>query len=155
MGVYRCKHFEIYELIPEEIYSKRARICDIDNICSDAHRLLKRNGAFWREWLLFDRRLLMTIDKLREKFGVVTCNNWFHGGNNNNCGFRVKFGYGQHPRGRAFDLHFKQAELADVQQEIQLNRVKWKDISGIEIGKTITWLHIDTRNYDGLMVFDC
>ena len=63
---YTPKHFKVYELVPESIYKKFG---------DSALRF-------------FDDRILITADRIREKYGKMVCNNWFWGGEYDSRGFR-------------------------------------------------------------------
>ena len=43
--MYRCEYFALYELVPEEVYLERGE----------------------KAWELLDKRLLITLDRLRER----------------------------------------------------------------------------------------
>ena len=70
--MYKPKHFELYELLPPDLYQA----------------LKEQEGKGWR---LFDDRLLRTLDKLKEVFpkGGITINNYFWGGNRRWSGLRT------------------------------------------------------------------
>ena len=125
----------------------------------EVHKLLKAKGAFWREWLLFDSRLLQVADELRATFGKCTVNDWFWGGQFNWSGFRTSEYEGsklfsQHSHGRALDMKFGRNKLEKIQSKIIDDRLTWKEIKGLEKGEKVTWLHVDVRNSSRLMVFN-
>ena len=51
--MYRCNHFAIHELVPRNIFKDRGE----------------------KAWELLDDRLLITLDRLRERYGPMTVNN--------------------------------------------------------------------------------
>lgn len=130
MSGYRCRHFDIRELIPPEIYDAR------------------RDGA----WELLDPGALMTLDALHDQFGGVVINDWHWGGNFKESGLRA-FGtstgakWSQHKYGRAFDCKFKSAEVSHVHEYILLHPAQFPYVTTLEaLASTPTWLHFDTRN---------
>ena len=133
--IYIPKYFKIYELLPPYFYE------------SNKHR----GDALW---YIFDNRLLLTLDQLRETFGKMYINNWYWGGNRQYSGWRpfdYKGAYlSQHKFGRAADIIFNKHDAESVRQWIIKNS-KFKYITGMELG--VSWLHIDVRNYDGLYLF--
>ena len=156
--MYKCKYFTLKELLPPSIYNDKT-------ISDDA------------KWGLFDERILIAADLLREKFGVCTINS----GSLDSCGFRemndnAGAKYSQHKFGRALDLHFKNAKADDVRQWIRQYKNTLichvpiplteqqivnmgcyyylnldKIITAIETN--ISWVHIDCRNGIALMEF--
>lgn len=139
--MYKCKHFKIYELVPPSLYNKFGEKC----------------------WQLFDERLLMTLDAMRERFGSCTINDWKWGGIFSHSGLRDETFYGtvekyltsrsQHKYGRAADCKFKDYTAQEVRAIILQEKEKFPYISFIETGplkggKPMTWVHIDVRNSD-------
>ena len=115
-----------------------------------------------RQWLLFDERILITADKLRDRYGAMVCNTWHCGGHHSFRGFRTwatKVGdyNSQHKLGRALDLIPIHVEAEEIREEIIANPDKgeFKYITAIETD--VPWLHIDCRNYskvrNGLLQF--
>ena len=83
---YRPRNFKIQELVPKEMYD---------------------NYSEWKLWLMFDDRILKAADVLRNKYGVMICNDWLWGGKSHYRGFRpmdYDDGLSQHKFGRALDL---------------------------------------------------
>jgi len=134
--MYKSDHFWIEELLPKEFFLKYRH----------------KGDALW---LIFDDRLLMTLDSLRDQFGIMTINDWLWSGNRQFSGFRPWDSLGselsQHKFGRAADVIFRDHEAKDIREWIIKNRNYFPYITGIE--KDVSWLHIDVRNYDGLLIF--
>lgn len=127
--MYKCKYFKIHELVPPNVYEERGE----------------------RAWYLLDNRMLMVIDRLREKFGLMTINNYEFGGVREWAGLRTSnspyySAYSQHSFGRAFDIIFKDTSTDRVRNHILANQEEFPEIGGIELGTS--WLHIDGRNHD-------
>ena len=109
--------------------------------------------------LLLDDRALVTLDRLRERYGVLTVNNWHLGGSREWSGLRTKESpyfsqYSQHTFGRAFDCIFKEVSANEVRQDIIAGYDSDQDfefINAIELGTS--WLHFDVRNTERLMRF--
>ena len=119
-----------------------------------------------RNWRRFSPEILVTADKLRDDYGVMTCNE----GSLNGCGFRLPLkedsnifydidGLSDHYFGRALDLHPKETTSEririDIVNEKKLSKMVSKEypipvndrypfITFLEID--ITWLHIAYRN---------
>ena len=64
---YRCKHFDVSELVPEDLLNDTPE------------------PVIWR---MFDNRALMSLDALRETFGKAVVNTWPFGGDAHFRGFR-------------------------------------------------------------------
>jgi len=97
---------------------------------------------------LLDCRLIKSDQKLRDKFGVVTINNWISDGSRNFSGLRMGGDSyysktSQHSFGRASDKLFKNATAEEVRLYIKDN---WEElgITSIELG--VSWVHSDVRN---------
>jgi len=133
----RSKHFIIEELVPKELYD-----------------LVKEDTL----WELFDERLLETIDKLKETFneGSITINNWKWNGDRTQSGLRTKDSKyysptSQHSLGKAVDCIFSSYNVDSVRQYIINNPDEFPYVKGIE--RDVSWLHIDTRLRDDVLVF--
>ena len=94
-----------------------------------------------------DGTMLIALDRLRDRFGSITINNYLWGGNLQYAGYRpFDSGTGsndsQHCFGRAFDLKFgSQVDLEEVISHIQ------SSMPEITIVRKYNWgLHIDNRN---------
>ena len=136
---YVSKYLEPHELVDKET---------LDSV----------GGSAIRVSMLFDDRLLVTADKLRERYGVIHCNNWFWGGRFSQRGLRSPFSetgakFSDHKFGRALDVHFNNITAQEVRQDI-LNDPFCDDFKYITVlemtlnGKPISWLHFGTRNWD-------
>ncbi len=138
--MYKCNHFKIYELVTPEMYNKWGEKC----------------------WQLFDERILITLDALRERFGSCVVNDWKWGGRFDDSGFRDENFYSsveayfrsrsQHKFGRAVDAKFK-VPAHEVRKYILENPDEFPYVTFIEVGplkdgSVMTWVHIDVRNGD-------
>lgn len=129
--MYKCKHFELYELAPK--------------MYQDVGETL---------WELFDDRALETLDVLREKFGSMTVNNYHWNGANQFRGVRTSEFYGsaekndhsrsQHKYGRAFDVTFKDHTAVEIRNYVVDHPEEFPHITFLEVG--ISWFHFDVRN---------
>jgi len=131
--MYKPNHFGIKELVPKALYNK-----------------YKSKGDAFLFQVVFDERLLRLIDRIREEYGSMTCNDWPWGGSNQYRGFRppdcsIGAVLSQHRFGRAVDLIPKSITPDEIRTEIIANQNsdKWKDVGGLEMD--ISWLHIDVR----------
>lgn len=127
--MYKCKYFQIKELVSPVVYSERGE----------------------RAWQLLDKRLLVTIDRLRDKFGPMIINNWSWGWHRKYSGLRLPGDeyyskYSQHSFGRAADCLFENTTVELVRRDIISDPHSFmsKYIKGIEMD--VPWLHIDVRN---------
>jgi len=134
--VYKCIHFEIHELVSRRIYEDHGELA----------------------WELLDDRLLITIDRLRERYGKTTINNYHWGGNRQWSGLRTPDSpyytpYSQHTFGRAADCLFRDYTAQAVRTHILNNpgHTDFMYITSVERGTS--WLHIDTRNCNRIKAF--
>lgn len=130
---YQCKYFSLFELLPADIYEH----------CVS-------NGV--NAWEIFDNRLLISIDQIRDKFGRMTINDWKWGGNRNWSGLRTPdsplySATSQHTFGRAADCIFADHSAEDVRRFILKNKNLFPYIRAIEMD--VSWLHLDVRNCTG------
>ena len=103
---------------------------------------------------LMDMRIIHAAQFIRDELGeTVYINNWFQGGNLDECGLRT-FGtktgavYSQHKFGRALDLHSPAGVKAmlEVVKKYEKSLILDQLITTVEdISFTPTWLHIDCR----------
>ena len=137
---YIPKWFQLYELMPPELYT-------YDMMVSEEARE-RAFAAF------FDEKLLITIDVVREIIGLpLICNTWFQDGNRKNCGYRSKtcsvgVKNSQHKLGKAVDLICHKMSAEEMRQRIKENEDKLPYPIRIEDGENITWLHIDTKEFN-------
>jgi hypothetical protein len=103
----------------------------------------KENRLMW----MLDKRLVESDQKLRDKFGSVTINDWWNGGDRNYSGIRLPdspyYSFtSQHTWGRASDKIFKDAMATEVRSYIKSNYL-YLGITCIE--DNVTWVHSDVR----------
>ncbi len=125
--MYSPKHFKSQELVPPEIFHSR--------------------GQYSLE--LIDERVLITLDRLRERFGVCIVNNWHLDGNYKYSGFRTPESEcysptSQHSFGRAMDCKFKGISAAEIRAAVIRDRLEFPWITFIE--DEVNWFHFDVRN---------
>ena len=136
MQIYKCNHFEIHELVPPAVYRDRKEAA----------------------WELLDQYALITLDRLREKHGKATVNNWYWNGSRLWSGLRTPNSpyyrpYSQHTFGRAFDMIFNDVSAQDVRDDMEENPndMTYRYITSIEL--EVTWFHFDVRNCDTLKTY--
>lgn len=132
--MYICKHFALHELVPPHVYKERGQ----------------------KGWELLDDRALRTLDALRDRFGVITINNYEWGGERKWSGLRTPESpyyspYSQHTFGRAFDCVFHEITAEEVRQTILKDKNAFPEITAIELD--VSWLHCDFRNTTKIKVF--
>lgn len=127
--IYKCVHFAIHELVPRRIFEARGE----------------------KAWQLLDVNALITLDRLREKYGPITVNNYYWGGEREWSGLRTPNSpfyslTSQHTYGRAFDCLFAETTADKVRTDLLINPngLVAEFINTIEMGTS--WLHFDTRN---------
>lgn len=136
-----AKHFDIRELVPEQVYLDRGD----------------------KAWELLDDRAILTLDALREHFGPMIVNNW-HMFNHPSwtpklrqwAGLRTSDSpwgtqYSQHQFGRAFDVIFRDWRSKDVRAYILANPDKFPYIGSLELG--VSWFHFDVRNCERIKTY--
>lgn len=105
---------------------------------------------------LLDKRMVEADQMLRERFGPITINNWWWGGDRNWSGLRTQDSpyyspTSQHSFARASDKLFKYVTAEEVREDIKVNCKKY-GITAIEEG--VSWVHSDTRwIIDGFVTF--
>ena len=134
--LYKCRYFEIQELVPIEVYRNRGE----------------------RAWQLLQTVALIALDKLRDRYGPITVNNWYWHGPREWSGLRTTDSpyyspYSQHTFGRAFDCIFERVTAEEVRRGIldNPNDNAFASITAIELG--VSWLHFDTRNVERIYTF--
>ena len=133
--MYRCKHFIIEELVPEELYLEVTRLYIHKSV---AERIL---------WAMFEEDMLKAIDWIKEQYSPndpVTINNWKWGGNRNWSGLRTVDspyyrGGSQHSIGNAFDMVFTNITA----QEIRADLMTRSDVPFTRVEGGVSWLHCD------------
>ena len=132
----KSKYFKVHELVPKKMYEKYGE----------------------KAWRYVDARLIETIDKLKEHFnlGTMTINNYFWNGDREWSGIRTpdspNYSYGsQHSFANAFDIVFSHYSAEEVRNYIIDNPHEFQYIKGMEL--EVSWLHIDVRNEDDIVLF--
>ena len=134
---YIPKWFEPYELVPKETYKE-----------------LEKLDKLYQVWWLFDPRILQVIDLIRKRYGKMVVNTWWWEGKHHYRGFRpagVRVGSkrSQHRFGRAVDLIPVEVSVEEIRSDIKGGEdFHW--ITCIE--EDVSWLHVDCRNYRGLLL---
>lgn len=156
--IYICKYFKIQELVPPRMYNT----------------MVERNKVI-NMWIPLNREMLMTLDMLREAYGVpVTINNWHSGGNRTASGLRLHDSNeysltSAHSFGHGFDLIFAGIPASKIREDMRdagcfepgfKERAKsftpkdrgfiFRFINRVENtlnGKQITWFHMDQGNH--------
>ncbi|MFQ3202102.1 MAG: hypothetical protein ACI87I_000398 [Pseudoalteromonas tetraodonis] len=108
---------------------------------------------------LFDDRALRMLQKLRDKFGPCTVNNWFFDGANQYRGYRpldctIGAKRSQHKLGKAFDCSFKNFTAQQVRDYVLAHPQEFPYITAIE--GQVSWFHFDVRTptWTGIKVFN-
>jgi hypothetical protein len=99
---------------------------------------------------LLDQRLIVADQKLSDRFGPVTINNWWIGGTRNWSGIRTPqsplFSFtSQHAHGRASDKLF----LVPAEEVRKYIREYWLELGISCIEDKVSWVHSDVRNLTG------
>lgn len=133
----KSKYFKAHELVPSHIYAHYGD----------------------KSYRFIDSRLIETIDTIKEHFnlGTMTINNYAWNGDREWSGLRtpVSNWYSEtsmHAHGKAIDAVFSDYSAEEVRNFIIENKNLFPHIKGIELG--VSWLHIDTRNEDSLVLFN-
>jgi hypothetical protein len=134
---YEPKWFKPYELVPKFLY---------DSYGASSLRFL-------------DNRILWTIDKLRDRYGVIVCNDWKWGGQFDSRGYRPPndpdgSNLSAHKRSMAVDLAPVDITAEEIRQDIKQNKYPddFKFITLIE--DNVNWLHISCENVQKLTVIN-
>jgi len=130
------KYFSVHELVPKSMYEKYGE----------------------KAWRYVDPRLIEVIDTLKEVFneGTMTINNYYWGGDRKWSGIRTPdskyYSVGsQHSYGNAVDIVWSAYSTKEVRDYVLNNLGEFPEVKGIEIA---SWLHIDVRNSDRVVIFD-
>jgi uncharacterized protein YcbK (DUF882 family) len=134
----RCKYFKAYELVSRQDYE-----------------LLGETKV----WEIMDPRLLETLDTVKERFpkGSMFINTWYWGMDRHWSGLRTagskywKVG-SMHSYGKAVDFVFTEYDEAEVRKYIIEHPEEFPHIRGIE--DNISWVHIDVRNRNEVLIFE-
>lgn len=136
---YRCKHFKLSELLPEELY--------IDEDTG---------------WVMFDERLLKTIDIVRGIVNVpLIINNWKSGGNRQWSGARTPkskyYSKGSFHSVRddrpvmAVDMISSRMSAEDIRQRVVERHLELPCPIRFEEG--VSWVHLDVNEKVGYGVY--
>lgn len=134
-NVFYPEYFELYELVDEANFEKYGS----------------------RLWNVFDERILRAADRLRRRYGPLTCNDWHSGGSNHFRGWRppgcrVGAVLSQHRFGRGLDLIPQRCAAEEIRDdllgdpEIVFGDLGQWLVTAMETG--VSWLHIDCRSHD-------
>ncbi len=139
--IYIPKHFSLYELLPPEVF-----------------HIYKERG-----WNFFDLNVLFTLDALRERYGSITINDWYWGGNFIYSGFRpwdcpIGAAVSQHKFGRAMDAKFKDVTADEVREDMRVAGCfdptsqkpfpyAFGKIRRVENFEGMSWFHFDTAPF--------
>jgi len=137
---YVCEHFIIEELVSQKVFEERGE----------------------RAWQLLDPRGLITLDRLRKRYGRMTINDWKWGGKNESRGLRTQDSpwyrqFSQHSFGRGFDAIFSDTDNPITAEEVRIDIQENKDHPDFEfimsIELEVSWLHFDVRNCERIFAF--
>ena len=109
---------------------------------------------------LIDQRLPILDQFMRDRFGMVTINNWSSGGDRQWSGLRTPESpyyskFSQHSYGRASDKLFRDATAEEVREDIKKNYEKLYQPLGLTcIEDNVSWVHSDVRyhTFGGLLI---
>lgn len=143
--MYTCRFFQLSELVSPEWFAAAQTRNKLDLL-----------------WLALDSRVLMTLDRLRERFGPLTVNNWRVGGPRRESGLRdsaTSTGafLSPHKFGRAVDFISPTVTPDEIYQDLvragglapgfresaAATAEPWRLITRIEYAPGMTWTHID------------
>lgn len=134
------KNFYLDEFIPKQLYLA---------------------NPTWKLYRLIDKRLFALHQKVRDRHGAMTLNDWIHGGKRNWSGLRLPNSsyyslFSDHSYGRAGD-NIMIKDINEVWNDIKTNYKKIYQPLGltmIETGKEITWLHMGIGNTNMNSLFE-
>lgn len=113
----------------------------------------------FESYFLFDSRILITADQLREYFGKAYINDWSFGGKLQERGFRLRHSQvgafcSMHKEAKALDITFKKIKAEDVRKKIIQKQHLFPFITRLE-GKA-AWLHFDIKvtGKKGIVIFN-
>ena len=102
-------------------------------------------------WInLWDKRILITADRIRKRYGPILINTYCFGGNHQYRGWRefdcpVGADYSQHKFGRALDMEPVKVTVEEIREDIRKGGRSdpvFQLIGRVE--NRTSWLHIDT-----------
>lgn len=131
---YRPKYFELYELLPPELFT---------------YDDMQRPKELQSGWMHFSSELLETIDIVRDIIGKpLICNTWYQNGNRRWSGFRPQYceigaAKSLHKEGKAVDIICSSYTAEEMRKIIKDNKDKLPYKIRIEDG--VSWLHIDVK----------
>ncbi len=132
----RSKYFAIHEFLPRKMYETYGE----------------------RGWRYVDARLIESVDRLKEHFnlGTMTINDYYWGGLREWSGIRTEdskyYSSGSmHTAGKAVDFVCTDYSAEEVRNYILDNLELFPAIKGMEL--EVSWVHIDVRNEDFIVLF--
>lgn len=130
--MYKPKNFELYELLPENIYYSTMMYGE-------------------QRWQWFDDRVLITLQSLRDNEGKIILNDWWWGGVHEFRGYRpfdcpIGAEWSMHKSFKAFDCIFTETTAERVRRNFLKNPKTYPYITCVE--KDVSWFHFDIRNWD-------
>jgi len=145
--MYKCEHFEIEELVSPAVHEAR-----------------KHKQDWWR---FFNPLALKGLDKLRDRYGSITINNWKWGGIYDGRGFHFqgeekRSEFSGHRQWGSFDLSPNEVTAEEMRVDLLgfeptengiLAPIEgFEEITELEYG--ITWFHVRfCSNIDGVLVY--
>ena len=122
-------------------------------VCKDVYDFYKDTA-----WQFFDARLLITIDRMREKLGKpMFVNNWDSGGEFDERGFRClkcsivqnkimsnEMYVSPHMTGQGIDFDVQGLVSSEVREYIIKNKNLWP--YPLRLENNVSWIHLDTRD---------
>lgn len=133
----RSKYFKIQELVGKDIYDRRGE----------------------KAWELLNPNLITLVDRVKKAFpqGTMTINNWLWKGDRSESGLRTGDSdyyspTSQHSLGNAIDCVFSYYSTDIVRDYIRSNLKEFPELRGVEVD--VSWLHVDVRNREDLLVFN-
>jgi hypothetical protein len=149
--LFQPEYFTAKEVVPEEIYNKAKELAS--SLFSDDSDV--DDYVNFIVFSLFDYKLLVALDWLREKFGQCIINNWSAGGTNHNRGLRMPSSkyyregsmhslHGDRPV-KACDCSFRNYTADEVRYKIKQIADRGEYIPFNRIENKVNWIHIDTK----------
>lgn len=142
--MYKCKHFDIKELVSKKIYETYGDFC----------------------WKIFNEQVLKDLDTIREQLKLpITINNWHLKGSFSQCGYRSNIDpivkaksspyMSAHCFAIGFDLHCSDNKKLFELCKNLINTNVLKAFKRLEspITTKYGWVHIDGMRADKLEIF--